>query len=293
MVITKLIGGLGNQMFQYAFARRVAERNRAEFKLDISALQEKYSLVTPRTYALDVFSISASFATIDEIAEIKNGTLPVWMRRLQQRFGFPMTENVFREKHYQFDPASLSLSGDVYCDGYWQSERYFSDIEALIRQDFSFRHTPSEPNEKLLRLIRGSDAVSLHVRRGDYVSDKKTNQYHGVCSPTYYQAAFDRIRETVPMPRLFVFSDDATWAKAHLRFDCPIVFVEGNDGEKSYEDMRLMSECRHHIIANSSFSWWGAWLNPRPEKVVIAPKKWFADERIDTSDLIPSGWVRL
>jgi hypothetical protein len=152
----------------------------------------------------------------------------------------------------------------------------------------------SSPNEEMAHRIGGEEsAVSIHVRRGDYVSDAGTNRFHGTCSVDYYHDAVDRISGFAPASHFFVFSDGIDWAKENLRLRQPVTYVDFNDGEKNYEDLRLMSLCKHHIIANSSFSWWGAWLNPNPDKIVIAPKKWFNDPSINTDDLIPNSWLRL
>ena len=135
-------------------------------------------------------------------------------------------------------------------------------------------------------------AVSLHVRRGDYVSDPKTKAILGVCSLDYYRAAIAHIAERIESPAFFVFSDDIAWAKANLEIPFPCEYVDHNQGQQSYNDMHLMSLCKHHIIANSSFSWWGAWLNPRKDKIVIAPENWFANNE-DAKDLIPPESVKL
>lgn len=135
--------------------------------------------------------------------------------------------------------------------------------------------------------------MSLHVRRGDYVSDARTHATLGVCSLDYYRAAVRYIADHVEAPEFFVFSDDIAWAQANLELGHPCHYVDHNRGAESYNDMRLMSLCRHHIIANSSFSWWGAWLNPRADKVVVAPARWFAGGNRVVDDLFPPGWVRL
>jgi hypothetical protein len=138
--------------------------------------------------------------------------------------------------------------------------------------------------------IAGCNAVSLHVRRGDYVSNPDSSRVHGLCGADYHQAAVRRIAEVVPQPHLFVFSDDPQWAAGNLHLDHPATIVTGNDTRRDYEDLHLMSLCKHHIVANSSFSWWGAWLDTNPDKIVIAPERWFAHEQHDTRDLLPPTW---
>ena len=157
-----------------------------------------------------------------------------------------------------------------------------------------FRQSAVGARERgLVRRIDAVNAVSLHVRRGDYVDNPSTNRWHGICSLDYYQRALDYIGFHAEAPHLFVFSDDQKWTRANLRFAAATTFVEINPPDRGYRDMSLMARCRHHIIANSSFSWWGAWLNPSHEKIVVAPKQWFSAARNDTRDLIPPGWVRL
>jgi hypothetical protein len=177
--------------------------------------------------------------------------------------------------------------------GYWQSERYFSDIGDVIRQDFTLV-APMVPRRlEIRRRIRDCNAVSVHVRRGDYASDPAISQSHGTCPPEWYHQTMTRMAGAIENPTFVVFSDDPAWARANLPPSRPMIFVDpGRDGRDA-EDIRLMSDCRHHIIANSTFSWWGAWLNPRPDKKVIAPARWFNRAQHDTRDLIPPGWERV
>lgn len=180
-----------------------------------------------------------------------------------------------------------------YLQGYWQSERYFLKHKGTIRSDFTFRQPPSGQNAELSRTILNSVAVSIHVRRGDYVSNAKTFAKHGTCTPEYYFKAIEIVRQRVPEARFFAFSDDPQWVAEVLAPRYPgLVLVDHNQAEDSYNDMRLMSLCWHHIIANSSFSWWGGWLNPDPGKIVIAPRNWFANGK-DSTDLIPETYIRL
>lgn len=148
-------------------------------------------------------------------------------------------------------------------------------------------------NEQVAQNILSVNAVSLHVRRGDYVSNLTINQFHGTCSLEYYNQAIAQIAKKVETPHFFVFSDDPEWVKSNLKIDYSITIVDHNNADKNYEDIRLMSLCKHHIIANSSFSWWGAWLCRNPNKIVIAPLKWFNDKSINTTDLIPDGWIKI
>ena len=292
MVIVRLMGGLGNQMFQYAAGRAVAHRNRTPLKLDISAFEQD----PLRSYRLHHFNIVESIATPDEVAHLTKRGSGIWKRisrRVERYLLPPYRRSVFAQRFDHFDPDILRLRGNVYLIGYWQSEKYFKDIAHIIRQDFTFRHTADPENQKLARIIANTNSVSLHIRRGDYVSNPITYQYHGVCSLDYYRAAVARLTQTVKRPHFFVFSDDMEWAQQNLKPDYPVTYVTHNGVERDYEDLRLMSQCKHHIIANSAFSWWGPWLCTYPPKIVIAPQKWFNKADRDTSDLIPASWIRV
>jgi hypothetical protein len=290
MIFARLIGGLGNQMFQYACARRLAHALQAPLKLDLSAF-ENYGL---RPYALDGLSISAEIAPVDEVFKFRRrarirSRLPELLSRLIPGCRY----EVFKERSFEFDSNVLKLRGNILLEGYWQSERYFNDIADIIRREFTLKGTPSETNASLAARIRSTDAVSIHVRRGDYVSNPETRQVHGTCGLDYYQRAVDKIAGIEPHPHFFVFSDDPAWVKENLRLPFPTVVVERTGTYSPCGDLWLMSLCRHNIIANSSFGWWGAWLNSNPNKKVIAPQKWFNLKAYDTRDLIPAHWIRI
>jgi len=271
MIIIKLIGGLGNQMFQYAAGRRAAHINKTELKLDISWFQNPEGAIK-RDYLLNIFNIQESFANKEEINKLKGGNQGLWQRLCKKFF---------------------KIKDNVYLEGYWQSEKYFKDIENIIRKEFTFKAAPDNVNQKMLDRITSCDSISIHIRRGDYVVDGKTNRFHGVCDLDYYFKAVGLVAKQVKAPHFFVFSDDPTWVKQNLHLEFPCVYVDQNFGKKDYEDLRLMLSCQHNIIANSSFSWWAAWLNANPDKIIIAPKKWFAGKSIDTDDLVPASWIRL
>jgi hypothetical protein len=178
-------------------------------------------------------------------------------------------------------------------DGYWQSERYFADVSDRLRSEFTFKASAAGRNAEIAGEIAAVNAVSLHVRRGDYATNPAMTAMHGICPIDYYDRAVEFVIERVADPVFFLFSDDPDWVREHLKIDWAVVVVEHNDSDTGHEDLRLMGLCRHHVIANSTFSWWGAWLNPSPEKIVVAPKRWFAEDSIDTSDLLPADWVTL
>jgi hypothetical protein len=187
----------------------------------------------------------------------------------------------------------LDAPRDTHLDGYWQSEKYFQDIAATIRRDFTLATDLSAQDRAVADAIADVNAVSVHVRRGDYVTDARTRAAHGVCSNEYYLQACDMIIRRQPDPHFFVFSDDLDWCRSHLQLPGAATYVGHNGPDRDYADLYLMSQCRNHIIANSSFSWWGAWLNPRSDKVVIAPCQWFSGLDVDTRDVLPDGWIRI
>lgn len=286
MLVVKIIGGIGNQMFQYAFVKALQKRNpNQKFFLDISNFS--YKELSERKYELDCFGINEAIADQKLVQNFQPAIGKV--EKLKRFFSFQKYLINSDESNYFKADLLKTYSENTYFEGYWQSEKYFLDIETEIRQIFTVKKALNTQTKPFLDQIRACDSVSLHVRRGDYVQNPIFNQVHGLCSLEYYQKAVDLISQKLEKPVFFVFSDDIFWCKKHLKFDVEIVFVAGNF--LNYEDLSLMSACKHQIIANSSFSWWGAWLNNFAEKIIIAPKKWFVEKEI--KDLIPQHWIRL
>jgi len=288
MVITKLLGGTGNQMFQYAFGRNLALKNNCSLKLNLSFFEKSDS----RTFSLEHFSAvfdSAAPGEIEQIIQKQSSKLNELKRKVLKSRPY-----VIYEKTLEFDPQNLETQQDVYVDGYWQSEKYFLGSSEQIRKDFKIKTAPSAKNAAMLSKIQSVNAVSLHVRRGDFL-DNELNKIHGTCSIEYYERAADLISKQTTNPVFFIFSDDLNWARENIKLQQDLVVVDINDDKAAHEDLRLMSGCRHHIVANSSFSWWGAWLNPRPDKIVVAPKKWFNDPELNRQSrtIVPESWIRL
>ncbi len=275
-VAVRLEGGLGNQMFQYAAGRAVAARLGCRLVLDTTGLHAK-GLRTFRPLGLHRFRIEAE---VD--------TLP----RRALRACTPVRE----PSHTHAAGLLEAVQPGARLQGYWQSERYFVHERAALRREFALREPPDAVTQALAaRIGAEAQATSVHVRRGDYVSDPHAAAFHGQCSLDYYRAALQRLRQRHGALRLFVFSDDPAWVRQHFPF-------EGPDGEAEVVEPRpeapeldlwLMSLCRHHVLANSSFSWWGAWLAPR-EGQRLAPARWFAEAAgLDDRDMVPPGWERL
>jgi hypothetical protein len=290
MVITNLIGGLGNQMFQYAAGRALSLERNVSLRLDISGF-ENYGL--HQGFELQrVFNCPAEIASEADVRGILGWQYSSSIRQLLSRPSMAAfrREELVVESHFHYWQEIKNVPNDCYLTGYWQSEKYFLEVTTQMRGDFSFRLPLENQNAELAKQINQVNAVSLHVRRGDYAHNPKTTETHGLCSLDYYQAAIQYVSERVTPPHFFVFSDDISWVKSNLKIDFPCEYVDHNHRAESYNDMLLMSMCQHHIIANSSFSWWGAWLNPSGEKIVVAPKHWFANQT-DIQDLLPQGWV--
>jgi hypothetical protein len=292
VIIVRLIGGLGNQLFQYAIARRMSVETKQPFKLDLTAYQHDRL----RTYGLRPFNTCQDVATPEEIRRVKpppeNATRGGWPSRMLRNLRYSQTW--IRERTpYVYDPRVTQASGDVYLEGYWANEAYFKPIEPMIRQEFTVTSQPDGENLAVARAITAATSVCLHVRRGDYATDPATQQFHGLAPRSYYEQAVDRLTQTVTDPHFFIFSDDPVWVKEHLRLAHPVTYVTHNAADKDYEDLRLMASCRHHIIANSSFSWWGAWLAQSPGQIVIAPATWLNEPGIDTSGATPARWIRV
>ena len=284
MIIVRLKGGLGNQLFQYAVARRLSLTLGVPLKLDVSF----YKRHKQRVYELDQFRIEAGIATPWEVARWRG---PDFLTRITRPLG--LLPRLVMEKSFAFEPAILHLGDDKYLDGYWQSYRYFADFAPQIRSEAAVRTPPSGVDQKLLDRMGRCDSVCLHVRRGDYASNPITRQYHGLCTSEYYRTAVERLAAQLREPELFVFSDDMPWVKQHLRFELPTTHVEHHGVDSAPLEVRLMAGCQHFVIANSSLSWWAAWLSANENPIVYAPRRWFADPAIDTSQLTPPAWHRI
>lgn len=288
-IIVRLTGGLGNQLFQYAAARRLAHVNDSPLKLDLS----HFGRNPGRTYALAPFNIQASIASPGEVAWFngreKIRRLKRFLRSLDPRAHWQWV----MQRSLYFDATILTLKGNVYLDGAWQSEKYFADLAPILRQELVVRSEPDETNRALSEQIHSVESVSLHIRRGDYATNPTTRRVHGLCSLEYYDSAVRWLAERVSQPQFFVFSDDPEWVQENLQLDYPTTVVRHNGPDKHYEDLRLMSQCRHHIIANSSFSWWGAWLSMHLNKIIIAPQQWLREFQYDIHDIVPAAWQLL
>lgn len=260
MIIVQLIGGLGNQMFQYAAGRKMSIEKGTELLLDVSAF-EKYPL---RTYGLSEFNTTAGMVTKRK----------AWLSYWFQKFGLAKKTDIFLER-------------DDY--GRWNHPKYFEGIEDVIQKEFTLKNTDKTEYKNILLKIQSTNSISLHVRRADYLAPKNKAVFIE-CTPEYYAKAVEYMVQKTGPVQFFVFSDDINWVKENLKTEHEIDFISGK-GFTDAEELMLMSACKHNITANSTFSWWGAWLNQNTEKIVITPKKWFIDEKKNNEGIIPKTWI--
>lgn len=287
MIVVRLNGGLGNQMFQYAAAKAVALKAGEELLLD-KTFTKYYpfnSRITRRVYELDLFQVEeTNWVNKDQLFKLaKNKYIYNILHYIN------IKKLALRELTEQNFSKSDNLS-NVYLKGFFQSEIYFQDIRQTLLDSFSIRNDVGEKNKQVASLMQNKESVSIHIRRGDYLLAHH-KAHHGILGLDYYKKAIDKIAANYDDPHFFVFSDDLKWAEANLvdsRFDFD--YIGHNTGKNSYLDMWLMSQCKHNIIANSSFSWWGAWLNINEEKIVIGPNNWFAAKE---QNVIPNSWIKL
>ncbi len=291
MISVRLDGGLGNQLFQYAAGRALALRLDTELLLDTATLLHRSRDVTPRQLELNHFGHSARLSTG---AESRRSS---WLHHIAPFSHLVSQWHTYVEKKNFYDSKFKHLPDNTFLVGYWQSFKYFENIAAELVKDFKPVAPLSHESKVVLKQIEANTAVAVHIRRGDYVSRIAAAKHHGVLPLSYYQAALGRIEVELTSPRYFVFSDDPTWCRSNLPLhESNAVFVDHNAAPNSWQDLVLMSNCKHHVIANSSFSWWGAWLadqlSPSPKRLVFAPERWFVGPDSQSHvDRFPAHWI--
>jgi hypothetical protein len=277
-------------LFQYAAARSLADRLGCDLALDLRGLNENGD----RGYMLDRYEIRATVATPGDLQN-----LPAWQSsrigrirsRASQLLPWLVSFPVFWPASFAYDARFERIPRPVYLVGYWQSEKYFAWNRGRLIGDLSLVRPLEE--SPILNAIRNTTSVALHIRRGDYVTNPLAAKFHGLCDLSYYQAAVDGLVTRFPELQVFAFSDDPEWVRRNLKLNVPLHVMDVCSADDAHIDLELMSNCRHHVIANSSFSWWGAWRNMSLGQVVYAPRRWFADPDTDTSDVIPAQWMQL
>ncbi len=277
-------------MFQYAYIKALSLRTGQDFMIDIHEFQT-YKL---HKYCLEFLTIKKNYAKTSEIPRYErlystNRYIQFLLIKLRW-ICKAINPSHYTEKQFNFDQDFMDVVS-WYIEWYFQTEKYFIDYEDEIRSDFVFVLPPSQKNWEMIQVIAWCNSVSIHIRRWDYLQGNNPN-YHGICGLDYYHRAIDIITSKIDDPVFFVFSDDIERVKDNLKID-NAHYIDRNTAETNYEDMRLMSHCQHNIIANSSFSRWWAWLNNNPDKMVIVPQRWFADEKRNSKDIIPTTWVKI
>jgi hypothetical protein len=295
MIIIRITSGLGNQLFQYAMARAFTLRNNALLKLDISFYKDNYH----RIYGLNRFNIHEEIATYEEINSLKtnnisSGYFSKLIKRINSKRINLINDTYIKEKSYcNFDSDIFKYHDNKYFDGYWANEKYFIDFESQIRKEFTLKRSSNSDYSTWFEFIENSNSVSVHIRRGDYLS----NDLFCALPFSYYEKAVNYLFEHISNPVFYIFSDDISWVKTNMKFAPNVFYVTVKNPPIDYVELILMSRCKHQIIANSTFSWWGAWLNENTQKIVIAPKKWYsnksAQKQYSKGSLIPSSWIKI
>ncbi len=289
MKIVKLLGGLGNQMFQYALACSIkAHQPDSEVLLDLHCFKGYHK---HNGYEIDkIFRPRFKAAKLIDVAKIAYPYCSYNAWRIGSRVLPTRRSMIIEDSKETVDTSMLSLSGDFYYDGYWQSEEYFKDIRDCILKEFAFPPF-DERNQICANNIMGTNSVSIHVRRGDFLNHPL---YKDICTLQYYEEAIKRICSMAPIDHIVIFSNDIAWCKDHMSAflqNKRTTYIDWNKGQQSFNDIHLMSLCKHNIIANSSFSWWGAWLNQNPNKIVISPHVW--DNSRSASSPICKDWIKI
>lgn len=293
IIRVEMLGGLGNQMFQAAAGIALARRLRARLELDTSRLR----IGGARRFGLAALNVEADIFT-DRDRPLER-TFNKIAHQSAKLFGSKSPRRptgwrgpVFTQTNYNYTPDFHQISGDCYLRGYFQSPKFFAGEEDAIRAAFALERAISPAARAQAQEI-GEGSVALHVRRGDYLAHSGANAFHGVMQTAYYERALELVESKFALQKIYVFSDNPDHARAMFAHNPKACFVRG---ESEYDDMYLMSKARAHVIANSTFSWWSAWLDARPDALVIAPNAWFSEQAMtthDTSDLFPPGWMRL
>ncbi len=275
MIVVELMGGLGNQLFQYATGLSLAKKNQCELRLDLSFFRKAVPGATPRRFCLNEYAIPEVPAS--------------W---LVSQF-MKLTSRRYEESSFGFHSEVLNLGQQTWLHGYFQSEQYFFEQKSDLRHRLRLRNPPSSDTQKMIEQMRRQPSVAIHVRRGDYLSNPLASQVHPVLSQEYYYKAVEHIEKQVGPCMKVVFSDDFAWARENLKFSGEVRFCDFNGEARDVEDLFLMSHADHFVIANSSFSWWGAWLGEKQNSKICAPLEWFKKTELSTKDLIPSRWMQI
>ena len=287
MIVVKLMGGLGNQMFQYAAGRALSVKHAVPLFLDENFLNKDpkgaYVQRSPELHQLKIKANVADRLTLKNFE--RDG---FWDKLFQKKSSAP--DVLFEGDGLNSD--FFKVGSHVYLNGFWQSESYFGSCRDLLLREFQPNYNLSEIAGEFLEKIKSKNSVSLHVRRGDYVSHAGANKFHGVMGSDYYSKAIDLMQQKAGTCHFFIFSDDINWCKQNFSQLGEVTFVDIN-GKYSSVDLFLMKVCKHHIIANSSYSWWGSWLCENPDNITVAPATWLLDKNVSTEKLYCKNWIKI
>lgn len=293
MIIVQITGGLGNQMFQYAAGKALSLHHKVPLKLDLQQYRKDkhHELEIPRQFELTAFEhFEYTEATV---AEIEHFTIQNNLTRRIQKILPVHKRKIYTEKAYPFDPHFFKANKDIYLKGHRQTSKYFERFSNNIRSIYQLKPELTSNVENIKKNLSNKNTVAVHVRRGDYLRLPIILDWHGVLSEQYYFNALEYLSERINDLQVFYFSDDPEWIRDTLIPKFPGTIVSDSITKTNYQDFYLIQSCKHQVVANSSFSWWAAWLNPNPDKIVIAPKKWFNNAPYDTRDLIPESWIKM
>ncbi|MCI8471196.1 MAG: alpha-1,2-fucosyltransferase [Clostridia bacterium] len=286
MVRVKIFNGLGNQLFQYACGRAVQQKYKGEFYLDISDFT-----VNKRRYRLNQFKLNENVKTIEKdntFANIRKNLLLNGLYKIIPNIAFSIHSKFGKYLYFgeEYKKINKNFTNDYYLYGYWQSEKYFEDIKSILKQELTLKNPLEESKINLIQEIEHKNSVAIHIRRGDYVTNKL---YQNICEESYYKKAITIMKEKVDNPVFYIFSDEIDWVKENWKFKGNIIFM--NYANKDFEELEIMKHCKHFIIANSSFSWWAQYLSDNPKKIVVAPKKWYNHDK--KVDIYQKNWITI
>ncbi len=287
MKIVRFLGGLGNQMFQYAFYKALKQQFK-QVKADIHEF-DKYTL--HNGFELEeIFPVQLKYASLLEISLLDHRNR-AWKYRKLRKLLFMKGEYYEEWPFFSYKASLFSDHAPKLYWGYWQHHRYVDRVADQLRKEFVFPCLRPSKNLDLLKALeREGNSVAIHVRRGDYLKDAYLG---GLVNLAYFEHGISYMKERLGHPRFYIFSDDMAWCKENLPLGKDATFVDWNKGVESYRDMQLISQCKHAIISNSSFSWWGAWLNQHPDKIIIVPKIWMRSADIpNTAQMHPENWIK-
>ncbi|MFO0971602.1 MAG: alpha-1,2-fucosyltransferase [Candidatus Saccharimonadales bacterium] len=294
MIVVRIMGGHSNQLFQYAIGRKLANIHNTELVLDLSWFEEAHP-DSPRDFEIDCYNLKATTVknlTKFNVVDPRQGVSK--KDALLRKLGLSKKLWMHYEEGQGFHASFKDIPNNSVLIGFWQTEKYFKDLRKELLAEITTTDPLSKKNADYIKKIENCDAVALHFRRGDYVTNENYSKFHGVLGVDYYKKAVKHLQKTTKSKnlKLFIFSNDISWCEKNLTFDLPTTFISGN--KKGSDDMNVMRHCKHFVMANSSFSWWGAWLSDHKSKIVVAPKNWFQDRDADNAiDIIPNKWTRL